>query len=644
MKSRRPLIATINLFVCWANSLPQDYFPLNSQLSPVARISGPFSFIFSPLTFSSPHPMSYSLVNAPRWLLIDSSSRRLFGEPKDEDVPPGEVVGVPIKLQAKDESGTTTTNATLVVSRNPPPTVKIPLAAQAERFGLFSAPSSLLLHPSKPFTFTFNQRTFQADQAPELNDYAATGDNAPLPSWVSFNPKNLSFTGTTPPFESLIQPPQKFDVQLVTSDVFGFASVPLKFSLVVGIHELPSTASVVVLNATRGRQFEYTDLVKAVKLDNRTIRPDEVKSITASSLPSWLAFDNKTWGLSGTPGPAANSSNVTVFLQDTFADTANTTLTVNILQNLFRQNLTGLNTTAGSSVSVDLKSFLWDPSDIDLEVGNESADSWLELDSSSLVVSGTAPNVQDTLDSTATITAISRSTKQKEERAMAIHINPGDIATKTNDLPAPTASPTAESHPEAPAVNAPLLLAVLLPLLVLLIAVIVVMLCRRRRNRRADEGRVMEVSAPIPGSFVRHDTGGPGNGLRHTMFDIGSSRRRRKRKKSNRSATTPNSESSATSFKGSSQCTTHGHPVERQLVTLRSSDGPLASGVDQQQALDMVVPPLRVPTVLRNGSSLLSEHVQRPNSPHEYPGDRHRRREARQRQRHLEANYCPNTQ
>ncbi|KAK7991995.1 hypothetical protein PG988_000789 [Apiospora saccharicola] len=551
--------------------------------------------------------MSYSLVNPPGWLSIDSSSRRLFGVPKDEDVPPGEVVGVPIKLQAKDESGTKTTNATLVVSRNPPPIVKIPLAVQAERFGPFSAPSSLLLHPSKPFDFTFDQSTFHADRAPELNYYAVTGDNAPLPSWVSFNPKNLSFKGTTPPFESLIQPPQTFDVQLVASDVFGFASVPLKFSLIVGIHELASATSAVVLNATRGRQFEYTDLVKAVKLDNRTIRPEEVKSITTSGLPNWLAFNNKTWELSGTPGLAANSSNVTVFLQDTFADTVNITLTVNIFKDLFRQNFTALDVKAGDSVLVDLKEYLSDPSDVDLELGNESSDSWLALDSSSLVVSGKAPNVQDALDSTVTVTATSKSTRQKDERIMAIHINPGDIATTTNDLPAPTASPTAEAHSEAPAVNTPLLLAVLLPLLVLLIAVVVVMLCRRRRNRRADEGRVLEVSAPIPGSFVRQDTGGLETGLRHTVFDIGSSRRRRKRRKSNRSVATPNSESSATSLTGSSQSSTHDHPVERQLVTLRSSDGSLTSGVDQQEVLNPVVPPLRVPTVLRNGSSLLSD-------------------------------------
>ncbi|KAK8879568.1 Axial budding pattern protein 2 [Apiospora arundinis] len=611
MKSRRTLVATIYLFVSWAISSPQDYFPINSQLPPVARISEPFSFVFSPSTFSSPYPISYSLANAPGWLSIDSSTRRLFGQPRDEDVPPGKVVGVPIELQAKDQSGTTTTNATLVVSRNPSPTVKIPLADQAQIFSPFSPPSSLLLHPSKPFAFTFDRNTFQADGASELNYYAVSGDNAPLPSWISFNPKNLSFTGITPPFESLVQPPQTFDAQLVASDVFGFASAPLKFSLVVGVHELILASPLVVLNATRGEPFEYKDLKETVKLDNRPIRSDEVKSITTSNLPNWLALNNETWELTGTPGPTANSSNITMVLQDTFFDTVNITLAINISTALFRQDITGLNITAGSSVLVDLKEFLWNPSDVDIELGSEPTDSWLELDSSSLTVAGTAPNVQHVLDSSVAVTAISRTTKHKETRNMPIHLTTGDAVPTTADSPTsiPTATPTTGANPEKPAVNAPLL-AVLLPLLlILLIAAIIVFICLRRRNRRnEEEGRVLEVSAPIPGSFVRHDMGGPGNGLRHTMFDIGSSRRRRKRRSRNQGAATPNSGSAATSFTGSSQNSTHGHQTTQQLVTLRSSEeGSHTSEGDERRPGDTVLRQLRAPTVVRNGNSLLSD-------------------------------------
>ncbi|KAK8045132.1 hypothetical protein PG993_005156 [Apiospora rasikravindrae] len=604
MRSRRTLVATIYLFVCWAESSPQDYFPINSQLPPVARISEPFSFIFSASTFSSPHPMSYSLVHAPGWLSIDSSSRRLFGEPKEEDVPPGKVVGVPIELQAKDKSGTTTTNATLVVSRNPSPKVKIPLAAQAQRFGPFSLPSSLLLHPSKPFAYTFDRNTFQADGASELDYYAVSGDNAPLPSWISFNPKNLSFTGATPPFESLVQPPQTFDVQLVASDVFGFAAVPLKFSLVVGTHELASTSPSIALNATRGQRFEYTGLVKTVKLDNRPIRPEEVKSITISSLPSWLAIDHGTWGLSGTPGQTATASNITVSLQDTFLDTVNITLAVHILPGLFRQNFTDLNVTAGTSVSVDVKTFLWDPPGVEQRACGLMVGTGLIKP----FISGTVPTVQDALDSVVTVTATSKSSKQKETRTILIHIDPGDIVSTNTDIPAPTAAPTAEAHSKQQTGNAPLL-ALLLPLLlVLLIAAIVVLLCLHRRNRKAYEGGVTEVSAPIPGSFVRHDTSGPENGLWHTMFDIGPSRRRRKRRHASHSAVTPNTESPATSFTGSSQDSLNDHPVTYRLVALRSSDGSHISSLDQRRMLDPAVPlPLRIPTVARSGDSLLSD-------------------------------------
>ncbi|KAK8084833.1 hypothetical protein PG997_006104 [Apiospora hydei] len=118
----------------------------------------------------------------------------------------------------------------------------------------------------------------------------------------------------------------------------------------------------------------------------------------------------------------------------------------------------------------------------------------------------------------------------------------------------------------------------------------------------------MEVSAPIPGSFVRHDTGGPGNGLWHTMFNIGSSRRRRKRKHASHSAITPNSDSSATSFTGSSQDSLDDHPVTQHLVALRPSDGSHMSRLDQRRIPDPAVPlPLRIPAVVRSGDSLLSD-------------------------------------
>ncbi|KAK8084834.1 hypothetical protein PG997_006105 [Apiospora hydei] len=146
------------------------------------------------------------------------------------------------------------------------------------------------------------------------------------------------------------------------------------------------------------------------------------------------------------PGQTATASNITVSLQDTFSDTVNITLAINILTDLFRQNFTDLNVTAGTSVSVDVKTFLWDPSDVDLELSNEPADSWLKLESSSLVISGTTPSVQDALDNAVTVTATSKSTKQKETRTIKIHIDPSDIVSTNTGMPAPTATATTEAH------------------------------------------------------------------------------------------------------------------------------------------------------------------------------------------------------
>ena len=144
-------------------STPISYFPLNSQLPPVARVSQPFSFAFSPITFSSAAgEMSYALAEgSPPWLSLDSASRTLSGTPDEATVPSGEtLVGIVITLIASDDTGSMDANATLVVSRSPGPVVRIPLVDQIKKFGPYSAPSSILLRPSTDFEFEFDPNTF----------------------------------------------------------------------------------------------------------------------------------------------------------------------------------------------------------------------------------------------------------------------------------------------------------------------------------------------------------------------------------------------------------------------------------------------------------------------------------------------------
>ncbi|XXH03664.1 Protein-lysine N-methyltransferase efm6 [Hypoxylon texense] len=551
-----------------AGAAPIDYFPINSQLPPVARISEAFEFTFSPLTFFSPTNITYRLENAPKWLSIDSSSRRLYGTPSDDDVPPGEVVGIPIELVAEDKTGSTTTRPTLVVSRNPPPEVAVPIAEQLPKFGTYIAPSSLHLHPSKPFSFTFAEDTFRtANGNSGLNLYALTGDNTPLPSWISFDSEKLSFSGETPSFESLIQPPQTFTFQLVASDVVGFASVSASFSLVVGSHELTADPSVVKLNATPGKPLVYEDLPDVLKLDKKPVKPEDVKAISALDLPSWLSFDNKTWKLDGTPDSTAESTNITITILDKFTDTLN--LTVSIKFGLFVSDLPDLNLVSGSEFSFDLKKYLSNASDITVTVDDDPNAPWAEFNSSSLILSGTVPKPMAAKSESASrvaFKAASKHTSDTETKSMNIHV--ASTPPSSTISPTPSAEPK-DANDEGP--NKNLLWLLIIPISLTFIGIIALLFYIRRQRQHRAGVSIHKVSGPIPGSFVfnRPDSPGKGSGYAgRQMLDIGPPR------PSNSSISAQNSgASAAVSNQQSSQATSSlvGNPAPHAMMSMYSA-------------------------------------------------------------------------
>ncbi|KAI1825253.1 hypothetical protein F4861DRAFT_202598 [Xylaria intraflava] len=514
-------------------STPISYFPLNSQLPPVARASKPFSFAFSPLTFSSDSEMSYSLAEgSPSWLSLDSASRTLSGTPNDDSIPPGQMlVGIDIALVARDQTGSTSANATLVVSRSPGPIVRIPLENQIEKFGAYSAPASMLLHPSTEFRFEFDPNTFGVDTvengntrretlsetrrndqttkrdedgsvsppAQQLNYYAVSGNNAPLPSWITFDASKLAFAGKTPSFESLVQPPQTFDFQLVASDVLGFSSAAIDFSIVVGTHELSAKKPVIELNATRDKEFEYTDLPNILEIDKRPLTNDDISSITADGLPAWLSFDQKSWKVSGKPGAEEPETNVTIAITDKFYDTLNVTLVIKFNTKIFLSDLPDINVLAGDDLSFDIKEFLLDPTDTTIKAGVQPGDSWIKFDDSAMVLSGKAPESPDpdfANDIQIVFDATQGRTKDKERKHLKIHVG---TSTNTTGL----SEPTQTSKPsKADNWGKDLYWLLIIPALLIPIGIFLGVVLIRRRRRQPKKLDFSQVSGPVPGSFV----------------------------------------------------------------------------------------------------------------------------------------------
>ena len=467
---------------------PSVSFPFNAQLPLAARLDQFYSYSFAAGTFRSDSDITYSLGDHPDWLSIESSTRRLYGTPRDVSSPDG-VSGENVEIIATDSTGSTTMNSTIVVARNPAPKIQIPLEKQIGNFGNFSAPSSILSYPATTFTFSFDQDTFGRQG---LNYYATSGDSSPLPAWIHFDGPSMTFSGQTPPFESLIQPPQTFDLSLAASDIVGFSATTLKFSIVVGRHKLTTDKPIIMLNATRGSKLNYDGLADGVELDGKQVSSGDL-TVTTKSKPDWLNFDTKTWVMNGTPGDGAKDANFTITFKDAFSDALDVLMVVNVATGLFKSTLEDVNATPGSSFNLDLSKYFKNPSDINAKVSSSPGESWLKMDG--LKISGDVPKSSKG-SFKLYVDASSKSSDLSEKESINVNFLAPDGTTTTVSSPSTTVTTTAtatstdaggvsdESNAQPGHLSTgEILLATIIP--VIFVAVLLMLLVCYFRRRRA---------------------------------------------------------------------------------------------------------------------------------------------------------------
>ena len=357
---------------------PTIIFPFNSQLPPVARLNKLFSYSFSLDTFAPSTNLSYSLGDHPAWLFIESAERRLYGTPHSKDIPSGSVVAQSVIIIATDSTGSTPMNATLMVSRNAPPSVQIPTYQQIQHIGDYSAPSSLLSYPSVPFTYSFKPNTF-TESPNNLNYYAVSATKSPLPAWIKFDASSLTFSGETPPLESPDESPQAFNFMLIASDIPRFSAASVSFSIIVGNHKLSIREATIILNTTRQSSFRFTNLQSRIKLDGNPVKPTDL-SISTEHLPDWLSLDNETLEIAGTPGQSAKSAQFTILLHDVFGDTLAISAVVNVAMSLFISTFRDINARPGEVLNVDLENYFRSPADTEVIGTTKTQNNWLRLE------------------------------------------------------------------------------------------------------------------------------------------------------------------------------------------------------------------------------------------------------------------------
>lgn len=488
---------------------PSITLPINAQVPPVARPNQAYNFVFSDSTFSwAGNSINYSLTNGPGWLQLDSSSRAFSGTPGSVDA--GSFV---VSLVATDETGSSSMSVTLVVSSDPGPGLGTSVAEQLPAFGPVPSPDSLSLAPSSALSLSFSPHTFTNTNANTVY-YAICANNTPLPSWVNFHPSSLTFSGTTPSSTSPWELPQEFGIQLIASDVIGFAEAVTSFQLVIESHVLAFGSSLHVINITNGSLVTFSGLQSDLTLDGQPANSTEISQVVAST-PPWMSFDSSTLTLSGTPPADAASQNITVTATDVYGDTTSTVILIQNTKNLtspFIGSFATVNATIGADFTYDLKSKLLSNSAAKVAVDLGGASVWLNFNSSSLELQGYIPT--DLKPQSIQVKVTATQGTQSQTQTLAIDVQNASLPSARTSAshsisPKATSDPTAGGNQTADAISSAsrpkkrwIAAAVIVPVFLSLGFLLLLCFClKRRRRRKADRDSLLasrwKISRPI---------------------------------------------------------------------------------------------------------------------------------------------------
>ena len=391
---------------------------INAQVPPVAQVNQSYCFIFAPSTFSDTSSINYSLSNSTDWLQLDGSNRTFYGTPGPQDVGPSVVM-----LVATDDTGSVSMPVTFVVSADPGPGLGTPVAAQLPAYGAFSSPDSLLLTPGTALSLMFSNNTF-TNTNENTSYYAKSADNTPLPSWVIFNPANLSFSGQVPQATSPSELPMSVGIELTASNVIGFAQAVAPFHLVIQSHLFAFGNTSQIFNVTPGSPVTY-GLLGDLSLDSQPVSASDV-SQASTDAPSWLSLDQSSLVLSGTPPANVSEQNFTVNTTDQYGDSASTIVLLQMAANSpldILMPFPTLNATIGASFNYDLNSSLaCDPNGAGVNISMDpgAAAGWLTYNPNAMALQGNVPANLKPQSVQVTITASQGNQSQSENLSLML--------------------------------------------------------------------------------------------------------------------------------------------------------------------------------------------------------------------------------
>ncbi|KAI9723494.1 MAG: hypothetical protein M1828_004224 [Chrysothrix sp. TS-e1954] len=503
-----------------AFAAPAIDLPINSQVPPIAVASQPFQYQFSPATFSDPagDALEYSIQNGPSWLSLENDSRTLLGTPSVDDLGPAT-----FQVNAAGTDGSIQDQVTLIVAQSQETRLGTSVTPQLARAGSLINPTSVALHEGTPFNFSITKDVFVG---PASTYYAVSANRSPLPSWLSFNPQTVEFSGNTPASQ---EGSQVFSITLIASTIAGFGGASITFDLVVGAHVLAFEPMQQQLTIGKESRAKLSSLLSQLMLDGKPIQAQNIASATAQ-VPSWMSFDPKTLELAGTPPAGTVSAIATVQVYDTFDDSAQTIVSFDCQSRFFTREIGVLNATIGQPFVFSFANALDLRNKPRVEVAFTGSSSWLHFNQANLVLSGQVPSsatpgtVVGNISVSSGIPALSES---QVFRISVGHTTLSSLTTLATRGPSATVvTPVATAKDGATGVSRPtrissgqLAAAIVVPAICIVAFLLLLAYCSRARNRSwrlwPRQRRVSkdDISAPISGSTMKNQQRFEGEGL-----------------------------------------------------------------------------------------------------------------------------------
>lgn len=422
---------------------------LDDQLPFIARVGQPYSWSISNKTFSEcDKALAYSISDLPSWLSFDPATQNFHGTPSENDK--GDV---DITVTARGCDSTASSWFSLPVTSKQPPTLKTPVADQFKdsnpslssvfiigpHSDLYTSRPAVRIPPKWSFSIGLQGDTYTAPD--NVYYQVLQADGSEIPSWMRWNPQDITLEGVTPTEDS-IPLPSSFNIVLHASDIKGATADTQSFDVIIANHEVSMTKAVLpTVNITADSPFSISLNSAAdfsgLMVDGKPFQPEDLTDLLVETTGfPWISYDRKARRLSGdAPSKLEKTPVIPVQVQTTFNQSIQTNLSIALVPSFFTaETLSPI--LLGSDRRLDLvfKPFFSNststmPNDVDLSTSYDptQAGDVLKFDPNAAVLSGNIPGNFPSQRINVTITAYSHVTHSTSHSSIAISFSPSDL-------------------------------------------------------------------------------------------------------------------------------------------------------------------------------------------------------------------------